>query len=229
MTSINDIDWKLILVLSCLFFSIVLLILQATLLGIKPYYKDGLNDLLTNWKKSPILDIIEINNTIDYKFNEYIRFENKNLYIKRMKSKFTFPYLMKRSKNIKINKHNCFKKSPIEIDFPYYEKCPINEINISPTECEIGKQSIKINEGKYICFSNNKTTEMMYNDFDEFFEKEKEKYQYISIDKDNVPDDFDFILTVKVLEIIKNAFALFFILFLFPYFKDIKKFKDKKY
>ena len=229
MTSINDIDWKLILVLSCLIFSIVLLILQATLLGIKPYYKDGLNDLLTNWKKSPILDIIEINNTIDYKFNEYIRFENKNLYIKRMKSKFTFPYLMKRSKNIKINKHNCFKKSPIEIDFPYYEKCPINEINISPTECEIGKQSIKINEGKYICFSNNKTTEMMYNDFDEFFEKEKEKYQYISIDKDNVPDDFDFILTVKVLEIIKNSFALFFILFLFPYFKDIKKFKDKKY
>ena len=233
MEIILSIDWKLILVLSCLLFSFLIFILQCVLLGRKPYYDGVFKELHTNWKKSPILDIIKVedNDINNYNQNELITFKNTKLYIKRMKSKFTFPYLMVRSKNISINSRTCIDYNNITINFPYYEPCPITKIWIGEINDSYNNFTnyIELKNKQLLFFSNQANVDTIYNDFDENFNS-NEQYQYIKItNKSHIPDDFENILNVKEKEIVKNYISLFITFFLFPYIIDIKKFTDEKY
>ena len=102
----------------------LLFIFQIAILGLKPYNSEPFLSTIKNWKKKPILDILEEDNGNHL---EEITFYGKKLYLQRMDKKFNYPYLMKRSEKFKDEGKKGGKDSNRNtIYFPKYEPCPIN-------------------------------------------------------------------------------------------------------
>ena len=97
----------------------LLFIFQLAILGLKQYNSKSFVSTIKNWKKKPILDILEEDNGNHL---EEITFCGKKLYLQRMNKKFNYPYLMKRSKKFEDEGNECGRDDRENtIYFPKYE------------------------------------------------------------------------------------------------------------
>ena len=109
---------------------ILLLIFQIILCSSYQFDSKDLDNLISNWKKSPILNFSTNFNQEGYNKNDYIDINGIHYYIKRMNKKYNYLYLKLRE--IKYPLKICGRDSNnLPIFFRNDEECPINFINFS--------------------------------------------------------------------------------------------------
>ena len=77
-----------------------LFIFQIILSASYQYDSEYLNEIINNWKKSPIIGFSLSYKGENYNKNDFFEFYNKKIYIKRMPKKFNFPYLKSRENKL---------------------------------------------------------------------------------------------------------------------------------
>ncbi len=171
-----------------------LFIFQIILSASYQYDSEYLNDIINNWKKSPIIGFSLSYKGENYNKNDFFEFYNQKIYIKRMPKKFNFPYLKSRENKL-LEKKKCgtseLNENPIY--FEKYEECPINHISIDE-DCIDENKCLMISNMLYLNYFNYKKNETLIIEIDSINTK-KGYYPYII--GDEFPNDFEYILSIK--------------------------------
>ena len=176
-------------------FILILFIFQIILNASYQYDSKDLNDIIKNWKKSPIIGFSLSYEGENYDKNDFFEFDDeKKIYIKRMPKKFNFPYLMSRVNKL-LEKKKCGTDEKYEnpIYFEKYEECPINHISIDE-DCIDENKCLMISNMLYLNYFNNDENEALIIEIDSI--NTKKGYQSY-IRGNEFPNDFEYILSIK--------------------------------
>ena len=86
-------DFTIIFPLIGLTIFILLFILQIILCFSYQFDSNDLNNLISNWKKSPIVNFSNNFNEEGYQKDDFITIKGKEIYVKRMNKKYNYLYL----------------------------------------------------------------------------------------------------------------------------------------
>ena len=146
-------DFTIIFPLIGLTIFILLFILQIILCFSYQFDSKDLNNLISNWKKSPIVNFSNNFNEEGYQKDDFITIKGKEIYVKRMNKKYNYLYLKVRK--IKYSLKICGSDSINQpIFFRNDEECPINYINDKNDTCDSTKNNCLFSN---ISYSNQNT------------------------------------------------------------------------
>ena len=125
------------------------------------------NNLLSNWKKTPIINFsTTFNEEEGYDKNDFIKINETTIFVKRMNKKYNFPYLKVREYKFHYHKicGTDFKNNFIY--FKMEEQCPVSYINYSSVnDCNINEICLEITSSYFLKYSNN----YYYNNDNEYY------------------------------------------------------------
>ena len=191
---------------------ILLLIFQIILCSSYQFDSKDLDNLISNWKKSPILNFSTNFNQEGYNKNDYININGIHYYIKRMNKKYNYLYLKLRE--IKYPLKICGRDSNnLPIFFRNDEECPINFINFA------NNNDSNSTDNNYIFsnlnYSNNNTNGSIVIDVNYI----NEKIEIISYYSSNsyIYNNYENIFTIKSRIKLINIISLIIIILCIPF------------
>ena len=217
---------KIIFLLIGLTLFILLLILQIILCFSYQFDSKDLNNLISNWKKAPILNFSNNFNEEGYNKDDFIIIKGKEVYIKRMNKKYNYLYLKLRE--VKYPLKICGTDSKNQPMFSRNdEECPINDINYTDNVyCETNEKNCLNISSSSFRYSNNNISGLIAIDInttnDNF-----EIISYTSKSNNYIYNNYESIFTIKSRIKIINKISLITIILCIPFLIILSYYKYK--
>ncbi len=205
-------DFTIIFPLIGLTIFILLFILQIILCFSYQFDSKDLNNLISNWKKSPIVNFSNNFNEEGYQKDDFITIEGKEIYVKRMNKKYNYLYLKLRE--VKYPLKICGSDSINQpIFFRNDEECPINYINDKNNTCDSTKSNCLFSNISYSNQNINGLIAIDINTTNDNFEI----ISYISKSNNYIYNNYENIFTIKSRIKIINIISLIMIILCIPF------------
>jgi len=211
-------DLRDIFLLTTLSIFLMLFIFQIILCSLYQIDSKNLNELISNWKKTPILNFLNNSSEEGYNKNDYIIIKGEKIFVKRMEKKYNYVYLKSRGHKME----NSLKKCGNDyfnniIYFKKNEECPINYINLKNVSCgENEKNCLNISSSS-INYSNNNTNGEIIIDINSTNENNL-SISYISNSNNYIYNNYKSIFNIKSRIRIINIISLIIIILSIPFF-----------
>ena len=212
-------DLRDIFLLTTLSIFLMLFIFQIILCSLYQIDSKNLNELISNWKKTPILNFSNNSSEEGYNKNDYIIIKGEKIFVKRMEKKYNYVYLKSRGHKME----NSLKKCGNDyfnniIYFKKNEECPINYINLKNVSCGENEKNCLNILSSSINYSNNNTNGEIIIDINSTNENNL-SISYISNSNNYIYNNYESIFNIKSRIRIINIISLIIIILSIPFLK----------
>ena len=211
-------DLRDIFLLTTLSIFLMLFIFQIILCSLYQIDSKNLNKLISNWKKTPILNFSINSNEEGYNKNDYIIIKGEKIFVKRMEKKYNYVYLKSRGHKMENSLKKCGNDYYNNIIyFKKNEECPINYINLKNVSCGENEKNCLNILSSSINYSNNNTNGEIIIDINSTNENNL-SISYISNSNNYIYNNYKSIFNIKSRIRIINIISFIIIILSIPFF-----------